>query len=503
MFRIFVEGIVQGVGFRPYIYRKAKENNLVGSVKNTGNGVEIIINDRNFINKLNDLPPLAKISNYNVKTISTKQKFNDFVILKSTNSAGETELPPDIFMCKDCLKELRDRNNRRHDYYFITCTNCGPRFSMIEDYPYDRPLTSMKEFPMCSQCANEYTNPLNRRYHAQTVACKNCGPKLKLIYGKKDLSGKSDYYTIRKAMELIVSGEILSIKGVGGFHICSLCDDEIVTKVRTLLNRPNKPFAIMVKDRSMLENIANYSKEEKKLLESPQRPIVVLKKKYKNDLIKVSELDSVGVMFPYTALHYLMFDHVKKPLLMTSCNIPGEPVSTSEKIGKYFLTHERKIVNRCDDSVLKVIHNNTFFLRRSRGYTPVSVNLPISCKDTLAIGGELNNVICTAKKNKCYMSQYIGDTSKYETFQFFKEAVNDFIKLTRLKPEIITCDIHPNYNSTNFAKEFSENKEIECIQIQHHKAHVASVEFGYIQFLYFLRILLQNWWNYNLDEYHK
>ncbi|MBN2603813.1 MAG: carbamoyltransferase HypF [Candidatus Thermoplasmatota archaeon] len=475
MFKIFIEGTVQGVGFRPYIFRKAKELKLVGSVKNTGNGVEIIVNDENFIEKLNDLPPLAKISNYSVKSISPKQKFTDFVILKSTYSRGETELPPDIFICKDCLKELRDQFNRRHDYYFITCTNCGPRFSMIEDYPYDRPLTSMKEFPMCSQCAEEYTNPLNRRYHAQTVACKNCGPKLKLLNNEKDISGKSDYETIKKAMGLIATGETLSIKGIGGFHICSLCDDEIVTKVRNLLNRPNKPFAIMVKDLAMLEDIAYYSHEEKLLLESPQRPIVILKKKNKHDFDKISELDSIGVMLPYTALHYLMFDHIQEPLTMTSCNIPGEPVSTTEIIGKYFLTHERKIVNRCDDSVLKVIHNNLFFLRRSRGYTPVPVSLPIFCKDTLAVGAELNNVICTVKKNKCYMSQYIGDTSKYKTFRFLKEAVNDFIRLTRLKPEIIACDLHPNYNSTGFAKDFSEKIGIKCIQIQHHKAHVASV----------------------------
>lgn len=475
MYKIFVRGTVQGVGFRPYIYRKAKELKLIGSVKNTGNGVEITINDRNFIEKLIDLPPLAKISDYSVKSITTKKKFTDFVILKSTNSTGETELPPDIFLCKDCLKELRNQHNRRYNYYFITCTNCGPRFSMIEDYPYDRPLTSMKEFEMCSKCAEEYTDPLNRRYHAQTIACKSCGPKLRLIHNGKDLSEKSDHDTIKKAMALVASGEILSVKGVGGFHICSLCDNEIVTKVRNLLNRPNKPFAIMVKDIEMLENIAYYSKKERLLLESPQRPIVVLKKKNKNDFNKVSELDSIGLMLPYTALHYLMFDHIKKPLIMTSCNIPGEPVSTTEIIGKYFLTHERKIVNRCDDSVLKVINNNSFFLRRSRGYTPVPVNLPILCKDTLAVGGELNNVICTVKKNKCYLSQYIGDTSRYETFKFFKETVDNFIRLTRLKPEIIACDLHPNYNSTIFAKEFSEKKGIECAQIQHHKAHVASV----------------------------
>ena len=474
-YKIFVQGIVQGVGFRPYIYRKAKEYNLIGSVKNTGNGVEIIINDEDFIKKLTDLPPLAKITDYTVEELKSEKLFSDFFILKSSISEGETELPADMFMCDDCLKELKDSKNRRSNYYFITCTNCGPRFSMIDDYPYDRPLTSMNEFKMCLQCKVEYTNPLDRRYHAQTIACKDCGPKLRLLDGKKDISSSSDRETIKKTVDLIKSKKAVSIKGVGGFHICSLCNDDSVGNVRKVLNRPHKPFAIMVKDIGMVENFAYVPSEEKELLCSPQRPIVVLKKKNNNDYKKVSELDSVGVMLSYTALHYLMFDFINIPLLMTSCNIPGEPVSTTEKIGKYFLTNERNIINRCDDSVLKVIQGKTFFLRRSRGYTPIPVKLPINCKDTVAVGAELNNAICTVKKNKCYLSQYIGNTSKYETFNFLKKSVNKFIKLTRLKPEIIACDLHPVYNSTVYAKELADEYNAELVQIQHHKAHVASV----------------------------
>jgi len=475
MYKIFVQGIVQGVGFRPYIYRKAKENGLVGSVKNTGNGVEIIINDKDFIEKLTNLPPLAKITDYTIKEMKSKKTYSDFIILKSTYSEGETELPADIFMCDDCLKELKDKKNRRHNYYFITCTNCGPRFSLIEDYPYDRPLTSMNEFKMCSKCEAEYTNPLDRRYHAQTVACKDCGPKLKLLCGKEDISGSSDVETIKKAVDLIQSKESIAIKGVGGFHICSLCDDDSVERVRNILNRPYKPFAVMVKDIDMVETVACVSAKEKELLYSPQRPIVAIEKKQKDDFKSVSELDSVGIILPYTALHFLMFDFINVPLLMTSCNIPGEPVSITEKIGKYFLTHERKIINRCDDSVLKVIEDKTFFLRRSRGYTPIPVRLPTDCLDTVAVGAELNNVICTVKKNKCYLSQYVGDTSKYETFNFLKDTVYNSIKLTRLKPEIVVCDLHPTYNSTVFAKELAEKYNAKLIQIQHHKAHVASV----------------------------
>lgn len=479
MYKIFVQGIVQGVGFRPYIYRKAKERKLVGSVRNIGNGVEIIINDGDFIQQLTDLPPLAKITNYKITEINLKKHFSDFSILKSSLTKGTTDLPPDIFMCPDCLRELRDKKNRRHDYYFITCTNCGPRFTMIKDFPYDRPFTSMHQFKLCPQCKTEYTDPSDRRYHAQTIACKKCGPKLYFLSNKKDISGGSDAQTIEKAMDFIKSGEILSIKGVGGFHVCSICDNLSVRKVRELFHRPHKPYALMVKDVEMAEKIAYVSEKEKELLESPQRPIVVLRKKKKDSFKFASELDTIGVILPYTALHYLLFDFINEPLLMTSCNLPGEPVSVTEKIGKYFLTHQRRIVNRCDDSVLKVINGTTFFLRRSRGYTPLPVMLPIECQDTVAVGAELNNIICTAKKNRCYLSQYIGDTSKYETYNFLKDTVMNFIRLTRLKPQIIACDLHPSYTSTIFAKELADIYNAKLVQIQHHQAHVASVAAEY------------------------
>lgn len=475
MFRIFVQGIVQGVGFRPYIYRKAKEFHLVGSVKNIGSGVEILINDENFMDKLTDLPPLAKISEYTIKKNKIAKSFSDFSILKSSTSKGQTELPADIFMCNDCLQELQDKKNRRYGYYFITCTNCGPRFTIIEDYPYDRQFTSMNDFQMCPQCRSEYTNPLDRRYHAQTIACKDCGPKLRLMSSGKNISGASDRETIQNAIDIIKTGMPVSIKGVGGFHTCSLCEKDAVEKVRRMFHRPHKPYAIMVKDGTMAKTIAELSPHEEELLRSPQRPIVVLKKKRKNLMKFVSELDTIGLMFPYTALHYLLFDYIHEPLLMTSSNSPGEPVSLTEDIGTYFLTHERRIVNRCDDSVLKVINDSVFFLRRSRGYTPLPIMIPFHCEDTVAVGGELNNVICSAKKNKCFLSQYIGDTSKYETFNFLKEAVRKNIHLIRLKPTLIACDLHPNYHSTMFAQELAERHHAKLCQIQHHKAHVASV----------------------------
>lgn len=477
MYKIFVKGIVQGVGFRPYIFRKAKELKLVGSVKNTGNGVEIMINDHDFIEKLDDLPPLARISDWTAERIETKEEYSDFSILESSFSDGETTLPADIFMCNDCLKELRDQNDRRYNYYFITCTNCGPRFSMIEDYPYDRPLTSMKEFKMCNACNKEYTDPMHRRYHAQTIACKDCGPKLNLVTDGKKFKSSSDIDTIKQAVSLIKKGEIISIKGVGGYHICSLPDDKTVGKVRELLQREHKPFAIMVKDIKQAKQIAQVTKREEELLKSPERPIVVLKKKqdYQTAFNSISELDSLGIMLPYTSLHYLLFDFIDSPLLMTSCNIPGEPVSIKEAITKNFLTHEREIVNRCDDSVLKLIDNNVHYLRRSRGFAPIPIKIPIKTKDTIAVGAEMNNIICTAKNAQCYLSQYIGNTSKLATIEFMKQTVDKFIKLTRLKPEIIACDLHPAYNSTRLAKNLAEKYKAKLIPIQHHKAHVASV----------------------------
>lgn len=473
MYKILVKGVVQGVGFRPYIYRKAVQHNLKGYVKNTGSGVEIVINDEHFIDYLDDLPPLAKIDSVSIS--KARGNYTDFTILKSADPSGEvTELPADTAICNDCLKELRDRNNKRYGYYFITCTNCGPRFTIIKDYPYDRHETSMCNFEMCSECRREYTDPADRRYHAQTIACPSCGPKLKLISYHKDITAKTDIETIKKAADIILKKEIVAIKGIGGFHMASLSCSQAVKKVRELLNRKHKPFALMVKDLDMAESIAQIGEKEKEILTSQQRPIVVLKKR-RDSYNHVSELDSLGIMLPYTPLHYLLFDFIKEPLLMTSCNLPGNPVSTEEKIADHFLTHERNIINRCDDSVIKVIRDKPLFLRRSRGFTPSPVKLPILADDTLSVGAELNNVICATKGNKCFLSQYIGETSKLETLDFMKDTINTFVRLTRLKPKIVVCDLHPQYNSTIVAEELAKTFSAKLVRVQHHHAHVASV----------------------------
>ncbi len=489
MYRIVVNGIVQGVGFRPYVYRKAKEHNLVGSVRNTGNGVEIIVNDASFIYKLTDLPPLAKIMSHSLNVLNTGKRYTDFTILKSTllelDCEEQTELPADMFLCDECLKELRNKNDRRHNYHFITCTNCGPRFSMIEGYPYDRINTSMNDFKMCKKCEKEYSNPHDRRYHAETIACKECGPKLSLLDRIVNINGNSDTETIKKTAALLKKGELVAIKGVGGFHISSSCRADAVMKVRELLHRPHKPFAIMARDMEMAESIAHATPFEKEMLASQKRPIVVLKKKARDYFLHVSELDTIGVMLPYTALHHLIFDHIDEPLVMTSCNVSGEPILIDEKSeinGKdektgflrYFLTHERRIVNRCDDSVLKAAGNHALLLRRSRGYTPMSVRMPTECLDTVALGAEINNVISIATKNKCVLSQYIGDTSKLETLYFLKDCIEKSVKLARINPKIVACDMHPAYNTTHLAEELARKYGAKLERVQHHKAHVAS-----------------------------
>ena len=474
MYRIIVKGTVQGVGFRPFVYRNAVKKNVKGEVKNAGYGVEITADKKEpILNALKNPPPLSKIDSIDIESIESKP-YDNFEIKKSEASKGETILPPDVFTCENCLRELRDKNNRRYGYFFITCTDCGPRFSMIENYPYDRPYTSMKDFDMCKSCEEEYKNPLDRRYHAQTIACHECGPELKLLDKNSKVLADSEEDSIKKAAQLIKDDGIIAIKGVGGFHIATNCNGRAVNQLRALLNRKHKPFAVMVRDEEMLKSFARVTKQELELLKSPQRPIVVCKKRNYGDFLEISELDSVGVMFPYTALHYLLFDHLDKPIVMTSANTPGEPVLLEEGIAPFFLTHNRRIVNRCDDSVIKIIAETPVFLRRSRGYVPSPIPLPFKCKDTVALGALSNNTITVTKGQQAFVSQHIGNCSKLKTYEFFKNTVEKFIGLTRCTPEIIAIDKHPEYDTRKYAQELSKKYNAKIIEVQHHKGHLAS-----------------------------
>ncbi|AEH07577.1 carbamoyltransferase HypF [Methanothermococcus okinawensis] len=502
--KIMVKGIVQGVGFRPFVYRIAKDNSLRGYVKNMGNYVEIVVigNKTNINAFLDDLmnkkPPLAKINEIKVfdEVDESLYKYymdyyNDFIIEKSQENNENNEegtIPPDIAICEDCLKEIMDKNDRRYKYPFTACTNCGARFTIVKELPYDRDNTSMDKFPLCEDCLNEYKNPLDRRFHAQATCCPKCGPKVFLTdKNGKILCEKED--VIENTVNLLKEGHIIAIKGVGGTHLACCCDnDEVVLNLRNKLNRPTQPFAIMTK-LEYLDLFATFDDDELNLLKSSKRPIVVLEKNkdYNKYFSKyVSNLNTIGVMLPYSALHYLLFDNTDKiAYIMTSANLPGLPMSIKNKdilnnlkdIADYFLLHNREIINRCDDSVLKKINNRMIFLRRSRGYVPEPIIVNNSLiknnnKNILCVGPELNSTACLVKGNKFYLTQYIGNTSKYETFNYLNDAIYNILRLTNTnKLDAVVSDLHPSYNSTKLAYELAEKFDTELYKLQHHKAH--------------------------------
>lgn len=468
MYEYKVYGVVQGVGFRPYVYRLAKEHGLVGIVRNEDTFVRIIVNDSCFETKLKKNPPiLSKIDRVEIEKIELIEEiYTDFRILESKRNSANIIIPPDVNMCSDCARELKDPNDRRFGYYFITCTNCGPRFSIVKNSPYDRDTTSMDEFEMCDECKSEYTNPLNRRYHAQTIACKSCGPRL-FFYenGNKILEDSA----IEKCVEKIKSGELVSIKGVGGFHIVSTVLE--IMKLREFAYRENKPFALMAK----LEIIKEYcyvDSIEEELLLSKKRPIVLLRKK-DNRLNLISEIDTLGFMLPYTPLHELIFDNFNEPLIFTSCNLPDEPIESEVGLTNHVLDNERRIVNKVDDSILKVIEGRKLFIRRGRGFTPTV--LDVDSEDLVCLGAEMNSSFTIVKGKKAYISQYLGNTSNDNAFVNYKTELDKWLKWVQPDVKKIVCDMHPNYNTSRYANELANRFNCNIVRMQHHEAHLSSV----------------------------
>jgi len=493
--KIRVKGIVQGVGFRPFIYRIAVKNKLAGYVRNRGDaGVEILVEGeenriKNFIQDLKGKkPPLAQIYEVITEQLKGKPRYERFKIYRSSTESelSGSVIPPDISICDECLRELRDPKDPRHDYFFITCTNCGPRFTIIEKLPYDRENTTMRDFPMCSFCRTEYSDPLNRRFHAQTVACPECGPKVYLTTREGEPIEGED--PIREAGRLLSEGFIVAIKGYGGFHVAaSTLIEKPLVKLREAKHRKQKPFAIMAPSIEAVKTFAEITPKERVLLTSYTRPIVLLKKKedyYLSDMIAPG-LHNVGVMLPYTGLHYMLFDEVKDPaFVMTSANPPNQPIIKEEeealkKLGglvDYFLIHNRQIAHRCDDSVIRVHGDKQVFIRRSRGYAPAPVILKKkSRRCVLGLGGELNNTACVLLGDKAFISQHIGDVENIETRGFLEQASRHLIRLTNSKPEIVACDLHPKFTTTNLAKQIAEQNEYQMIQVQHHYAHIAAL----------------------------
>jgi len=508
--RVHITGVVQGVGFRPFVYNLATSLNLKGWIKNTSAGVEIEADgDKNkldaFLQKLRDeAPPLSCIDKFTA-SFQPGNGFTQFEIIHSESVNGAFQpISPDIAICDDCLRELFDPNDRRYHYPFINCTHCGPRFTIIKDIPYDRPFTTMAGFNLCPDCEREYKDPTNRRFHAQPVACPNCGPRVWIEYTSK-VESVSGNDAIKETQKLLANGNIVAIKGLGGFHLaCDATNASAVSQLRARKLRVDKPFALMMPDVETIERHCFVSAAEKKLLTSAARPIVLLKKRLESNIVEeVSpKQDWLGVMLPYTPLHHLLFDdsqwtighHLPSALVMTSGNLSEEPIATDNeearkrlvKLADAFLMHDRDIHIRCDDSVVRVISDQLpaiYPIRRSRGYSPFPVKLPFEVPQILATGSELKNTFCITNGNYAFLSHHIGDMQNYETLQSFEQGVEHFERLFRVKHEAIAYDMHPNYLATRYALERAERENIPSIAIQHHHAHIAAcmAEHGLIE----------------------
>jgi hydrogenase maturation protein HypF len=493
--KVNVKGIVQGVGFRPFIYLIALKNDLKGYVKNRADaGVDILLEgtEEHINDFLQDLkekkPPLAQIYEISTTKLQGVDEHKDFKIHTSSEEVEHSGsvIPPDIAICDECLQELRRPKDRRHDYFFITCTNCGPRYTIISQLPYDRDNTTMQDFLMCSFCKIQYTDPLDRRFYAQTVACPVCGPKAYLTTNKGQQIKHKD--PIREAGKLLSEGYILAVKGYGGFHIAtSTTKDEPLARLREVKHRSQKPFAILARDLGTTRIFAEVSKPEEVLLMSYARPIVLLNKSrgyFLSNLI-APNLHNIGVMLPYTALHHLLFDEVNDPaFVMTSANPPNQPIITDNQealkiLGStvdYFLLHNRRIAHRCDDSVIRIHGSKNVFIRRSRGYAPAPILLKRRAKrSVIGVGGELNNTACILLGDKAFISQHIGDVENIETKTFLETTMKHLIHLTNSKVETIACDLHPKFTTTKLAQDLAEENGWHLVQVQHHYAHTAAL----------------------------
>ncbi len=490
--KIHIQGIVQGVGFRPFVYSLAINYHLTGWVRNSSSGVEIEINGsanniNQFLSMLRNKPPsLSRIDEIKIDEIAANG-YQDFRIISSQAEEGEfIPISPDYSICEDCLKELFDPQDRRFRYPFINCTNCGPRFTIIRDIPYDRPKTTMATFKLCEECQAEYDDPLNRRYHAQPTACPNCGPQVALIVGNQIIASGDE--AIIKSQQLVEEGKIIAVKGLGGYHLaCDAKNFTAVENLRARKKRSEKPFALMAFSIEKIREYCSISPVEIDLLESREKPIVLLKSRKRSDLspLLAPQQNCLGFMLPYTPLHYLLLEPSENNpdiWVMTSANISDEPIAYKdqearqhlENIADGFLVHNREIHMRVDDSVLRVIQGNYYPIRRARGFAPNPIVLKHKLPQILATGAELKNTFCLTRDNYAFLSHHIGDLENLETLNSFTEAIDHYQKLFRIKPQLIASDLHPDYLASRYANQRSEKEKIPNIQIQHHHAHLAA-----------------------------
>lgn len=517
--RIRITGIVQGVGFRPFVYTLAQRHALGGWVLNNSAGVEIVVVGPEAALQafLADLPaaapPLAMLDRVIVETIPlpgspppsliSPDAAPLFRIRHSVAEPGAfVPVSPDVAICDDCLAELFDPADRRYHYPFINCTNCGPRYTIIADIPYDRPLTSMREFVMCPACQAEYDDPANRRFHAQPNACPICGPQVRFVPSpatpRADLpaASLSGGQAIAAARRLLAAGGILAVKGLGGYHLaCHAAGDRAVLELRRRKGRVDKPFALMVRDLQTAAALVTLTPAEALILAGRERPIVLLPKREPAPVsAQVAPGNGVlGVMLPYTPLHYLLLappDDLDNPaapdlpaLVMTSGNLSEEPIiaGNAEAEAKLapladgFLHHDRAILHHCDDSVVRVVGDRLLPIRRARGYAPLPVHLPFAVRPLLAVGGELKNTFCLTQDTYAFLSPHIGDMENLETLAAFERTAAHYQRLFRITPQAIVCDLHPGYLSTRWAQEEATGRGLPLIQVQHHQAHIAAV----------------------------
>ena len=496
--KLTVTGIVQGVGFRPYVYRLARECGLTGSVCNDGRGVEIDVQGtrvREFAERLpHEAPSLVLITDIQEETLPPDEA-TEFVIVRSgTSAVTSAMIPADVATCEDCLADMRDPSNRRYRYPFTNCTNCGPRYTITASIPYDRPSTSMRDFPMCEDCAREYADPDDRRFHAQPNACPVCGPRLlfrrnaKLVGCDVDLLGDP---ALRAALTEVAEGRILALRGLGGYHLSvDARNEKAVHLLRVRKHRYEKPLAVMVPDLAAAKQLCHVSGEESALLTSAQRPIVILRQRDGNGIAGEVSPDNptLGVMLPYTPLHHLLMEGACDALVMTSGNISEEPICTDTAeaerrlgdIADAFLHHDRDILQRCDDSVFRVIGGEAQPLRRARGYVPRPVLLADDGPAVIATGAELKNTCCVTSGRAAFLSQHIGDLENFETLGFFEETLAHLLNIFDVSPAAVAHDLHPDYLGTQWAKGNLDSAlqqrfaGLPRIPVQHHHAHMVS-----------------------------
>jgi hydrogenase maturation protein HypF len=492
---IIIHGAVQGVGFRPFVYRLASEMGLKGNVLNSTNGVHIEAESqpellRQFILRLEkEKPRTAYIQSLEYSFLDSIG-YQDFIIRESSGDQDISAfILPDIAVCPDCLREMNDPEDRRYLYPFINCTNCGPRFSIIEKLPYDRPNTSMKIFTMCDACREEYEDPVNRRFHAQPIACPECGPQIEL-WGSSGKILETGHEALLRTTELIREGLIIGLKGIGGFQLLvNGMDAEAIARLRLRKRREEKPFALMFPNIEIIKDVSIVSEFEERLLYSPESPIVLLKRKVGNDKkLALEEIapqnPNLGIMLPYSPLHHLLLDALKIPVIATSGNISDEPICIDEfeavqklgQIADFFLVHNRPIVRQVDDSIVRVILGRELVLRRARGYAPLPISLgktsesPESDENYLALGAHLKNTVAIGKGRNIFVSQHIGDLATAEANNAFEKVIRDFRDMYQINHPIVVSDLHPDYLSTKYG----ENHFPEVERVQHHLAHFAA-----------------------------